>query len=130
MDCLLLPLLTLVAAAPCAAADKPNIVFVMADDLGYGDVGCYGQKWIRTPHIDRLAREGTRFTDVYAGGSVCAPSRCVLMTGKHLGHARVRGNAASTGGVGPERRVPLEPDDVTVAEVLKQAGYATNTTNK
>jgi len=110
--------------------DRPNIIFVMADDLGYGDLGCYGQKHIRTPNIDRLATEGTRFTDVYAGGSVCAPSRCVLMTGKHLGHARVRGNASSVGGVGPQGRGPLEPEDVTVAEVLKPAGYATGISGK
>lgn len=108
----------------------PNIVLILADDLGYGDVGCYGQKHIQTPNIDRLAEQGTRFTDAYAGASVCAPSRCVLMTGKHLGHARVRGNAASAGGVGREGRVPLEPEDLTVAEVLKQAGYVTGITGK
>ncbi len=93
----------------------PNIVFIMADDLGYGDVGCYGQQTIQTPVLDRLASEGLRFTSCYAGSTVCAPSRCVLMTGLHTGHARVRGNAL----------VPLEPEDVTVAEVLKAAGYAT-----
>lgn len=93
----------------------PNIVFIMADDLGYGDVGCYGQQTIQTPVLDRLAAEGLRFTSCYAGSTVCAPSRCVLMTGLHTGHARVRGNA----------RVPLEPEDVTVAEVLKSAGYTT-----
>jgi arylsulfatase A-like enzyme len=94
---------------------KPNIIFILADDLGYGDVGCYGQKRIKTPNLDRLAAEGMRFTQAYAGSTVCAPSRCCLMTGLHTGHARVRGNA----------RVPLEPSDVTVAEVLKSAGYAT-----
>lgn len=93
----------------------PNIVFIMADDLGYGDVGCYGQQMIQTPVLDRLAAEGLRFTSCYAGSTVCAPSRCVLMTGMHTGHARVRGNA----------RVPLEPEDITVAEVLKSAGYTT-----
>jgi arylsulfatase A-like enzyme len=102
----------------------------MVDDMGWGDAGCYGQKHIQTPNIDRLAREGLRFTDVYAGASVCAPSRSVLMTGQHLGHTRVRGNSGMTGGVGEQRRVPLEPEDVTVAMLLKQAGYATGITGK
>jgi arylsulfatase A-like enzyme len=105
------------AAAP---RRKPNILFVLADDLGYGDLGCYGQERIQTPHIDRLAAEGVRFTDCYAGSTVCAPSRCALMTGLHTGHCRVRGNA----------RVPLLPEDVTVAEVLKGAGYATGIVGK
>ncbi|MBX3413036.1 MAG: arylsulfatase [Pirellulales bacterium] len=99
---------------------KPNIVFILADDLGYGDLGCYGQQQIRTPRIDRLATEGRRFLDCYAGSTVCAPSRCVLMTGLHTGHARVRGNAL----------VPLEPEDVTVAEILRAAGYATGIIGK
>ena len=73
--------------AKAVAADRPNIVFIMADDLGFAELGCYGQKKIRTPHIDRLAREGMKFTRNYAGNAVCAPSRCVLMTGKHPGHA-------------------------------------------
>lgn len=94
---------------------KPNIVFIMADDLGYGEVGCFGQRILKTPHIDALAADGMRFTDVYSGSTVCAPSRCVLMTGLHTGHCLVRGNA----------RVPLRPQDVTVAEVFKQAGYVT-----
>jgi arylsulfatase A-like enzyme len=113
-----------------AADAAPNIIYLMADDMGWGDLGCYGQKHIQTPNIDALAREGTRFTEVYAGGSVCAPSRSVLMTGQHLGHTRVRGNAGSTGGVGAQRRVPLEPEDVTVAMLLKQAGYTTGITGK
>src|SRR5881396_4268849 len=97
------------------AERPPNIIFIMADDLGYGELGCYGQKKIKTPNIDRLAAEGMRFTQCYAGSTVCAPSRCCLMTGVHTGHARVRGNA----------RVPLEPADLTVAEFLKPAGYHT-----
>lgn len=104
---------------PCAvAADagKPNIIFIMADDLGYGDLGCYGQKEVRTPNIDRLAAEGMRFTSWYAGSTVCAPSRSCLMTGQHTGHTRVRGN-------GP--RIPLEAGDLTLAKILKPAGYAT-----
>ncbi len=105
------------AAFGQAREAPPNIIFIMADDLGYGDLGCYGQKTLRTPNIDRLAAEGVRCTDVYSGSTVCAPSRCSLMTGLHMGHATVRGNR------NPE--VPLKPGDVTVAEVLKQAGYAT-----
>jgi arylsulfatase A-like enzyme len=102
------------------AADRPNILFILADDLGYGDLGCYGQKKIKTPNLDRLAAEGIRFTQAYAGSTVCAPSRCALMTGYHTGHCLVRGNA----------RVPLRPEDVTVAELLKKAGYATGLVGK
>jgi arylsulfatase A-like enzyme len=109
------------AAAQSAPATRPNIVFILADDLGYGDLGCYGQQRIRTPQIDRLAREGLRFTDFYAGSTVCAPSRCVLMTGYHTGHAHIRGNA---GRDRPEIQM-LRPQDLTVAEILQQAGYAT-----
>ncbi|MDZ4848882.1 MAG: arylsulfatase [Pirellulaceae bacterium] len=115
----------------CHAADsRPNIIYLMVDDMGWGDAGCYGQKHILTPNIDRLASEGTRFTDVYSGASVCAPSRSVLMTGQHLGHTRVRGNAGMVGGVSEQRRVPLEAEDITVAMLLKQAGYATGMTGK
>ena len=96
-----------------AAPDRPNIIFIMADDLGYGDLGCYGQKRIRTPHLDRMAAEGMKFTQFYAGSTVCAPSRCVLMTGLHTGHCFIRGNG----------KINLRPDDVTVAEVLKGTGY-------
>ena len=105
------------AAGP---ARPPNLLFILADDLGYGDLGCYGQQKIRTPHLDALAAEGMRFTQAYAGSTVCAPSRCCLMTGLHTGHARVRGNAL----------VPLAPEDVTVAEVLRDAGYATGLVGK
>jgi len=98
-----------------AAETKPNIIFVMVDDLGYGDLGCYGQKRIKTPALDQMAREGMRFTDFYAGSTVCAPSRCVLMTGYHTGHCFIRGNGKDN----------LRPSDVTVAEVLKSAGYRT-----
>ena len=123
-------LAALLAPSPTGAVDRPNIIFLMADDMGWGDAGCYGQKEILTPNIDRLAAQGIRFTDVYAGASVCAPSRSVLMTGQHTGHTRVRGNAGTAGGVGPERRVPLAPDDVTVAMLLKQAGYTTGIAGK
>jgi arylsulfatase A-like enzyme len=98
----------------------PNIIFILADDLGYGDLGCYGQKQIRTPNLDRMAREGMRFTQFYAGSTVCAPSRCVLMTGLHTGHAYIRGNG----------KHDLRPEDVTAAEVLKQAGYQTGVVGK
>jgi uncharacterized sulfatase len=109
-----------------AAADRPNIVFIMADDLGYGDLGCYGQQKIQTPNLDQLAAEGMRFTDYYAGSTVCAPSRSVLMTGLHTGHTRVRGNAGRTNPLAQS----LRPEDGTVAEALKSAGYATGHTGK
>ena len=99
-----------------AATRPPNIVFIMADDLGYGELGCYGQDKIRTPHIDRLAAEGMKFSDAYSGCSVCAPARSVLMTGMHMGHTSVRSNPGG---------VPILPEDVTVAELLKDQGYAT-----
>ena len=102
-----------------AARRLPNLIFILADDLGYGDLGCYGQKLIQTPRLDRMAREGMRFRQFYAGSTVCAPSRSVLMTGRHLGHTHVRGNAR-------ERRLQALPDsDVTLAEVFKKAGYKT-----
>jgi arylsulfatase A-like enzyme len=99
------------------AADRPNILFILADDLGYGDTGCYGQKQILTPSIDRIASEGIRFTQAYAGSTVCAPSRCSLMTGLHTGHATVRGNKRPEAGLRPG-----EPD---VPTLLKSAGYST-----
>jgi arylsulfatase A-like enzyme len=97
------------------AQTRPNIILIHADDLGYGDLSCYGQRKFKTPNIDRLAAEGMRFTQYYAGSTVCAPSRSALMTGQHTGHTRIRGNA----------RHPLLPEDVTVAEVLKSAAYKT-----
>ncbi len=102
-------------------ADKPNILFILADDLGYGDVGCYGQKQIQTPNIDRFAAEGMRFTDHYAGTTVCAPSRCSLMTGLHTGHTDVRGNHE----VQPMGQLPLPADTATLPKVLKKVGYKT-----
>ena len=86
-------MLVISLSATVVAADRPNLIWVMADDLGYGELGCYGQQVIRTPQIDRMAAEGLRFTQFYAGATVCAPSRSVLMTGQHHGHTRVRGNA-------------------------------------
>ena len=93
---------------------RPNIVFVLADDLGYGDLGCYGQKVVPTPNLDRMASEGTRFTQVYAGNNCCAPSRCALLTGLHSGHGSVRNNGGE-----------LSQKDVTIAAMLRKAGYAT-----
>ena len=104
-----------------ARVKRPNIIFVLADDLGYGDLGCYGQKQIRTPNIDRMAEEGMRFTDHYAGSTVCAPSRCSLMTGLHTGHTYVRGNRE----VKPMGQLPLPEGTVTLPNVLKRAGYTT-----
>ena len=113
---LLIPL-----AAPAAPARPPNLIWIMADDLGYGDLGSYGQKVISTPHLDRMAQEGLRFTQFYAGATVCAPSRSVLMTGRHHGRTRVRGNA---GTVNPAAQA-LREGDTTVAGALQAAGYAT-----
>ncbi len=107
-------------AAMGAKPKRPNIIFILADDLGYGDLGCYGQQKIKTPNLDKMARQGLRFTQAYAGSTVCAPSRCALMTGKHTGHCRIRGNAL----------VPLEPTDTTIAAILRAAGYATGLIGK
>jgi arylsulfatase A-like enzyme len=119
---------------PAAKAVPPNIIFVMVDDMGYGDLGSYGGKEIATPRLDRMATEGLRFTQCYAGSVVCAPSRSVLMTGQHTGHTTVRGNFGKAGGVvglgGAKGRVPLRAEDVTVAELLKKAGYTTALTGK
>ncbi len=104
------------ARSPKLAIDRPNIIFIIVDDMGYADLGCYGSRAVQTPNIDRMASEGVRFTDAYSGCTVCAPARCVLMTGLHSGHTSVRGN---TGGIS------LQKNDVTVAQVLKQRGYVT-----
>lgn len=115
-----------VAAQATSGARLPNIVFILADDLGYGDLGSYGQQTIATPYLDQLAAQGVRFTQFYAGSTVCAPSRSVLMTGRHLGHTTVRGNAGARGALAQT----LAPTDVTFATVLKQAGYATGLIGK
>lgn len=107
-------------AQSTSAADKPNIVLILADDLGYGDLSCYGQKIIQTPNLDRMAAEGMRFNRHYAGLTVCAPSRCVLMTGKHTGHASVRTNYDP----------PMSDQTPTIASLLKTAGYATGAFGK
>ncbi len=107
-------------------AERPNIVLIMADDLGYSELGSYGQKLIQTPHLDQLAKQGMRFTRNYAGNAVCAPSRCVLMTGKHPGHAWVRNNSE----VKPEGQRPIPESEVTIAEILQSAGYVTGAFGK
>ncbi len=112
---ILVALVGLAALPAHAAADKPNIVFILADDMGYGDAVCYGQKTLATPNIDRMASEGMRFTRHYAGCTVCAPSRCVLLTGLHTGHCRVRGNGPGS----------IPDTDMTVPKLLKSAGYST-----
>lgn len=125
-----IPIVGVVALALASAAMgvdtsalRPNIVFIMADDLGYGDLGCYGQELIQTPRLDRMAEEGMRFTQHYAGSAVCAPSRAVLMTGMHTGHVFVRGNKQHDG---PERgQIPLPAQDVTLPELLRTVGYET-----
>lgn len=98
-----------------------NVVYILADDLGYGDVGCYGQQIIKTPNIDRMAKEGMLFTQHYAGCTVSAPSRCSLMTGLHTGHTQVRGNREIT----PEGQQPMREDTYTLGKLMKSAGYTT-----
>ena len=105
--------------APVSGA-RPNILLIQADDLGYGDLSIYGQQRFQTPALDKLARQGTRFTQYYSGSTVCAPSRAALLTGKHTGHAWIRGNGAL-----PEGDVPLRAEEVTIAEVLRDRGYRT-----
>lgn len=123
---LLAPLIVTLAASvvwTSAAKTKdrlPNVILILVDDLGYGDLGSYGQDKIKTPHLDKIGSQGTRFTSAYAGATVCAPSRCALMTGMHTGHGRVRGNSRE---VNPG--IYLADEDVTVAEVMKEAGYRT-----
>jgi arylsulfatase len=112
--------LTHLPAVPARAA-KPNIIYILADDLGYAELGCYGQKKIRTPNLDRMAADGMRFTQHYCGAPVCAPSRCALMTGMHTGHAYIRDNREAK----PEGQEPIPAESVTIAKLLGQQGYAT-----
>lgn len=106
--------------------DKPNIIYIIADDMGYRDLGCYGNDKIQTPHLDKMAEQGMRFTQHYAGSTVCAPSRGSLMTGMHTGHAYIKGNFAMQ----TEGNLPLPDTTVTVAEMLKRAGYHTGVIGK
>lgn len=137
-----LPRTGMAGESETSSGRKPNIIFILADDLGYGDLGCYGQKKIETPNIDRLAANGMRFTQHYSGAPVCAPSRCVLLTGKHMGHAYIRGNDewASRGQVWDYRAMfadstlegqrPLPEDLVTFPQLLKKAGYTNGIVGK
>jgi len=113
-------------AEPIHAARRPNLIYIMLDDAGYGDLSCYGQKLFSTPHIDALAAEGMKFTDHYSGSTVCAPTRCSLMTGLHTGHAYIRGNRE----VQPEGQAPMPADIVTLPRLLKKAGYVTGAFGK
>ncbi len=107
-------------------ADRPNIIYILADDLGYGDLSCYGQKNFTTPNIDRLAQSGMRFTQHYSGSTVCAPSRSALMTGMHTGHTFIRGNKE----IQPEGQHPIPDDTFILPEMLKQKGYTTGAFGK
>jgi len=131
---LLLPITIVSLTTPSvwALEQPPNIVLIVADDLGYAELGCYGQKWIKTPSIDRIAKEGIRFTDHYCGQAVCAPSRCSLVTGMHQGHAEVRGNGNPKERGKPNHKemyfpgqMPISDSAVTMFELLKTKGYAT-----
>lgn len=108
------------------AADQPNVVFILADDLGYRELGSFGQELIKTPHLDRLAQQGMKLTQHYCGNAVCAPSRCVLMTGKHPGHAYIRSNKSTP----PEGQEPIPEDEVTLGELMQAEGYVTGAFGK
>jgi arylsulfatase A len=114
------------AALQTASSSRPNIILFLGDDLGHSDLGCYGQQKIRTPAIDALAREGVRFTQCYSGSPVCAPSRCVLMTGKHAGHAFVRDNHE----IQPEGQLPIPASTITLPKILRNEGYVTGAVGK
>ena len=118
---ILVLMIGLLGSSTWADDDLPNIIYIMADDLGYGDLSCFGQTKFETPNIDSLAKEGVTFTNYYAGSTVCAPTRCVLMTGMHTGHAYVRGNRE----VKPEGQAPMPANIVTLPRLLKKAGYTT-----
>jgi arylsulfatase A-like enzyme len=116
-----------------AAPTKPNIIFIMSDDQGYADLGCYGSQYVQTPHLDKMAQEGMRFTQVYAGSPVCAPTRCVLMTGLHSGHITRRDNRTTSDLDKPfmkRQLIPLKEEDFTIAEMMKEAGYITGAFGK
>jgi len=116
----------LAGSADAAEPAKPNVIFILCDDLAMGDLGCYGQARIKTPHLDQLAKEGVRFTQAYTGAPVCAPSRAVLLTGRHTGHGPIRANHE----IKPEGQLPLPPNTFTVARLFKDHGYATACTGK
>ena len=127
--------------SPKATPDRPNIIFILADDMGYGDLSCFGSKHVKTPNIDRLAATGTTFTQCYAGSGISSPSRCALMTGKNTGNTTIRDNTCTAGGIkgikiSPKgdttyiRRANLLPTDTTLATVVGAAGYRTCLVNK
>ena len=128
-------LLLLAGLAACKSKQQsattgraPNIIFIMSDDQGYADLGCYGSEFVQTPHLDQMAAEGMRFTQVYAGSPVCAPTRCALMTGLHSGHITRRDNRTTDDLDQPfmqRKLIPLKPDDYTMAEMMREAGYRT-----
>lgn len=122
----LLVLLPLLSVCQGAEARKPNIIYLMMDDAGFGDLSCYGQQHFTTPHIDRVAAEGMKFLNHYSGSTVCAPTRCVFMTGLHTGHSYVRGNRE----IQPEGQAPLPADIVTIPRLLKKGGYTTGVFGK
>ena len=105
--------------------NAPNIIYILADDLGYGDIGVYGQALFKTPNLDRLANGGMRFLQHYSGSTVCAPSRSTLMTGQHTGHTFIRGNSEIGLSLENEGQYPLASKELTIAEILKEAGYKT-----
>lgn len=126
-------LVSLIAVFSCTHSEvladknsKPNIIYILADDMGVYDLGCYGQEMIQTPHLDKMAQEGIRFTEHYAGSTVCAPSRGALMSGKHTGHGYIKGNFAMES----EGNLPLPAETATIAEILKAAGYKTGVIGK
>ncbi len=126
MNKILLSNLAILGASPLMGQQKPNVVFILADDLGYADLGCYGQTKIKTPNLDKMAAQGIRFSDFYAGTSVSAPSRSSLMTGFHTGHTPIRGNYE----IKPEGQAPIPDSALTLAELFKSAGYATGAFGK
>lgn len=122
----ILATLALAGTAQAQGTRRPNIIYILADDLGYAELGCYGQKKIRTPNLDKMAAQGLRFKQHYAGNAVCAPSRCVLMTGLHSGHAQIRNNRETK----PDGQQPIAADTLTIARLLKNAGYVTGMIGK
>ena len=121
MKIILLYCLIVFCSQSSSSQQRPNIILILADDLGYGDLGSYGQQKIETPHLDQLAKLGVRFTQFYSASTVCAPARCGLLTGLHTGHASIRGNVT----IKPEGQMPLGDSVITFPMLLQKAGYQT-----